>query len=265
MWGSEQVVSVQGQRLRVVRLGVGSPLLLINGIGAAAEMWTPLVPHLGGHEVVAFDLPGVGSSPPSRRPLRMRALAEIVVGLLDRLGYGRIDVLGYSFGAALAQELVRRAPDRVGRLVLAAASTGVGSLPPKPVAGLLMLTPTRYQNRAVARWILPAIAGGRTRRDRHVLEANLEHRLANPPSRLGYLEQMYAVTGWTSNPWLRRIRHRTLILHGDDDPLVPLINARNMARLMPDARLCVVPGAGHLFLLDEPGSVADELTGYLAR
>lgn len=265
MWGREEVVTVGGQRLRVVKLGVGSPLLLINGIGAPAEMWAPLVPHLGDHEIVAFDLPGVGSSPPSRRPLRMRGLAEIVVGLLDHLGYGRIDVLGYSFGAVLAQELARRAPERVGRLVLAAASTGVGSLPPRPVAGILMLTPARYQNRAVARRILPAIAGGRTRRDQHALEANLEHRLANPPSRLGYLEQIYAVTGWTSNPWLRRIRHRTLILHGDDDPLVPVVNARNMARIMPDARLYVVPGAGHLFLLDEPGSVVDALTGFLAR
>jgi poly(3-hydroxyalkanoate) depolymerase len=265
MWGSEQFVSVDRQRLRVVSTGTGPPLLLINGIGASAEMWAPLVARLDGHQIVAVDLPGVGSSPPSRRPLRMRSLAEIVVGVLDVLGYRRVDVLGYSFGAVLAQELVWRAPERVGRLVLAAASSGVGSVPSKPLAGALMLTPTRYQNRAVARRILPAIAGGRTRRDRGVLEANLEHRLANPPSRLGYLQQLYAVTGWTSNPWLRRIRHRTLILHGDDDPLVPVINARNMARIMPEARLYVVPGAGHLFLLDEPGLVVGELTGFLAR
>jgi poly(3-hydroxyalkanoate) depolymerase len=265
MWGAAQTVTVGDHPLRVVRRGEGSPLLLINGIGAPAEMWSPLAEHLNGRELVAVDLPGVGSSPPSHRPLRMRGLAELVAGLLDQLGHDRIDVLGYSFGGSVAQELAWRAPDRVGRLVLCASSSGVGSTPPRPLAAMMILTPARYENRSLARWIMPAVAGGRTRRDAAVLEATLTHRLANPPSRLGYLHQLYAITGWSSNPWLRRIRHRTLLLHGDQDPLVPVINARLMAKAMPDARLHVLEGAGHLFLIDEPGSVVGELNGFLSR
>ena len=265
MWGSEQVVAVDGQPLRVVRTGSGPPLLLINGIGASAEMWAPLVARLEGHELVAFDLPGSGSSPRAPRPLRIRGLAHIAQRLLDALGYDRIDVLGYSFGGIVTQELALRAPDRLERLVLCATSPGLGGVPPGPLAAMLMLSPARYYSRSAAERIMPVIAGGRTRRDRRALEADLAKRLTNPPSTRGYFEQLYAVTGWSSLSWLKQVHHPTLILHGDDDPLVPLANARRMAAMMPQATLRVVPGAGHLFLLDEPESVVGELGRFLAR
>ena len=126
MWGREQVIDVEGLPLRVVRAGSGPPLLLINGIGAPAEMWAPIVARLDGHELVAFDLPGVGSSPPLHRPTRMRGLAELVMRLLDELGYDRIDVLGYSFGGSLRPGTRPARPERVGRLVLCATMSGVG-------------------------------------------------------------------------------------------------------------------------------------------
>jgi poly(3-hydroxyalkanoate) depolymerase len=264
MWGQEQVIQVDGQPLRVVRAGSGPPLLLINGIGAAAEMWAPFVARLREHEIIAFDLPGTGGSPPLRRLTRMRGLAELVAQLIDALGFRRLDVLGYSFGGIVAQELVRRSPERVERLVLCATSPGVISVPPKPLTALLMLTPARYSDPIVAARIVPIIAGGRTQRDPTALREHLTDRLARPPSTRGYLQQLYAVTGWSSMPWLKRIQHETLIMVGDDDPLVSVMNARYMAATMPRARLRVVRGGGHLFLLDEPDSVVSELGSFLA-
>jgi poly(3-hydroxyalkanoate) depolymerase len=264
VWGREQVVEVAGMPLRVVRKGSGMRLLLINGIGAPAEMWQPFVARLEGHAVVALDLPGTGGTPPPSRPLRMRGLAGMVTGLLDALGWSSCDVLGYSFGGIVAQELARRSPERVDRLVLCATTSGLGTVPPNPLAGLLMLTPMRYYNRAVAVRTVPLIVGGRTRRDPLALEENLRQRLAKPPSALGYLHQLYAVTGWTSTHWIRRVQHRTLIIHGDEDPLVPVVNARRMAAAMPNAQLAVVPRAGHLLLLDEPDSVIGDLAEFLA-
>jgi poly(3-hydroxyoctanoate) depolymerase len=149
--------------------------------------------------------------------------------------------------------------------VLAATSPGLGSVPPHPMAALIMLSPVRYYDRSSARRMLPVIAGGRTRRDPRALDAHLAERFANPPSNRGYLQQLYAVTGWSSLSWLAQVPHRTLILHGDDDPLVPLANARRMAAAIPRASLHVVPGAGHLFLLDEPESAAGELSRFLTR
>jgi pimeloyl-ACP methyl ester carboxylesterase len=180
------------------------------------------------------------------------------------LSYDAIDVLGYSLGGVIAQELARRAPERVRRLILCATSPGLGSVPPNPVPALLMLTPARYYHRSAASRIVPVIAGGVTRRDPRALDSNLVERLANPPSVVGYLQQIYAVTGWTSIPWLRQLRHLTLIVHGDEDPLVPLINAQRMTALMPNARLRVVRGGGHLFLLDEPETVVADLRDFLA-
>lgn len=264
LWGVEQVVDVDGRPLRVVRSGTGPPLLLINGIGAAAEMWAPFVARVNGHELIAFDLPGTGESPALRYPTRMRGLAKLVAQLIAALGYTSIDVLGYSFGGILAQELVRRSPDRVKRLVLCATSPGVISVPPKPLAALLMMTPARYSNRSVASRIVPLIAGGRTRRDRKTLQQQLTDRLAKPPSTKGYLHQLCAVTGWSSLPWLCGVQHETLILVGDQDPLIHVLNARAMAAAMPHSRLRVVRGGGHLFLLDEPGSMMSELTRFLS-
>jgi poly(3-hydroxyalkanoate) depolymerase len=265
----ESSVHVDGQAMRVLRTGTADPttppLLLINGIGASIEMWAPLVTRLGSRETIAFDLPGSGTSPPARRPARMQGIAATVTGLLDALGCGRVDVLGYSFGGIVAQELARRAPERVDRLVLCATSPGFVSVPPHPVTMSLMLTPARYHSRSLAKLIVPVIAGGRTRRDPAALRDHLGDRLAKPPPLLGYLHQTYAATGWSSFRWLGTVRQPTLILHGDDDPLIPLVNARWMARLMPNAQLHVLRGAGHLFLMDEPASALSKVNGFLAR
>jgi poly(3-hydroxyalkanoate) depolymerase len=245
-------VRVRGLDLHVRRAGTGPPLLLINGIGAALEMLEPLTSRLHGHETIAFDLPGCGRSSLPRRPLCMRELADLCRRLIDALGHDRVDVLGYSFGGAVAQELAYRAPDRVRRRVRCGSTPGLPALPPGPRVLAMMLTPARYYSRGLGAYIVPRIAGGRTARDPAALAENLEHRQRHPPSLLGYSYQLGAITGWTSQPWLRRIQAETLVLHGDDDPIAPLLNARWMTHLIPSARLRVIPGAGHLFLLDEP-------------
>ena len=261
----EFVATATAPSLRVARVGEGEPLLLINGLGANLEMWQPLVRELAGErELVAFDLPGMGRSARPRHPLRMPQLAQVVTGVLDELGYGQLDVLGYSLGGVVAQELAYRAPERVRRLVLAATTPGLPSIPPDPVVAMLMLTPARYWNRQLAELILPIIAGGRTARDPLALRAGLDKRLVQPPSALGYLYQLYALSGWSSHPWIGRVRHRALVLHGERDPVVPLVNGRYLADAMPRGRLEVVAGAGHLFLLDEPDSVIEPLASFLA-
>lgn len=260
---SEEFVRVGDLRLRVARWGSGPPLLLINGIGAPIEMWRPLAQRLQGRELIMFDLPGSGRSRPPAVPMRMSGFARAAIALLDALGLARVDVLGYSFGGLVAQELAHRAPLRVRRLILSATVAGVPSLPPDPFALLLMATPLRYQSRALGALIVPRIAGGRTARDRGALSRDLDHRRANPPSLLGYAHQLYAVTGWSSQLWLHQLRQPTLVLQGDDDPLVPVANARWMSNRIPDARLHVIKGAGHLFLVDDPVRVVGVIDDFL--
>jgi poly(3-hydroxyalkanoate) depolymerase len=251
-------------RLRISRSGTGPPLLLINGLGANLEMWKPFAQELRGLEVISFDLPGAGRSETARWPMRMPQLARTVVALLDALDHPTVDVLGYSLGGVIAQEIAHRAPERVGRLVLSATFAGVPSVPPAPWVAFLMLTPARYYSRRLAKSIVPIIAGGRTARDRGLLHAGLDLRLAQPPSLLGYAQQLWGVSGWSSHLWLRRLRHRTLVLHGDDDPLVPLINARYLAAAIPRGRLHVVKGGGHLFLFDDPLTAVAPVQSFLS-
>jgi poly(3-hydroxyoctanoate) depolymerase len=81
-------------------------------------------------------------------------------------------------------------------------------------------------------------------------------RAGHPPSVVGYLWQLAAATGWSSLPWLYRIRQPTLVINGDDDPIIRVTNGRILARLIPRARLHVIPGGGHLFLLDQAPAAA---------
>jgi poly(3-hydroxyalkanoate) depolymerase len=256
-------VDAAGLRLRVGRHGSGPPLLLITGIGAHLDMWAPFARHAGARELIAFDPPGAGLSQRPGRPLRMKGLARVVAALLDTLGLERVDVLGYSFGGGLAQELAYRAPKRVRRLVLCATAPGLGGVPPKPMAALMLATPARYYHPRLLELSLGHIAGGRTRREPGVLSAHAGERLLHPPSPLGYAYQLYATAGWSSLPWLHRISQPTLVVAGEDDPSVPLRNGRILAARIPDSRLHVVTGGGHLFLLDEPESSAAAIRTFL--
>ena len=261
-----RVLSIEGTRVRVSVRGEGRPLLLVMGIGASLDMWGPLEEALGprGYQLIALDLPGAGGSPAVFPPRRMTGLARIAVAVLDELGVDRADVLGLSFGGIVAQEIARRAPSRVRRLVLCATGPGVGGIPGKPSALRHMMTPRRYQSKDYASRIAGELYGGRARLDPGI-HTSMKARYIRPPSLYGYLTQVFAVTGWSSVPWLRRIRVPTLILAGDDDPIIPLGNARIMSWLLPDARVRVVVGGGHLFLLDMTDDVVGLVDEFLAR
>ena len=260
-----EFVRVGGLALRVASRGQGRPLLLVGGIGANVEIWAPLQARLGELPTVAFDAPGTGRSDTARVPMRMSTLARVVRRMVARLGHDEIDVLGYSFGGALAQQLAHDAPDLVRRLILAATTAGMVSRPGSVKALAFMLTPLRYYSAAHLRRVAPVIAGGRTAREPELLRAHAGHRLAAPPTLWGYQSQLFAMTGWTSALWLHELRQPTLVLSGDEDPLVPLANARFLARRIPNARLAVVRGGGHLFLLDQPDDAAGAITRFLSE
>ena len=138
-------------------------------------------------------------------------------------------------------------------------------VPPSPMVMAMMLTPARYYSSGLASRIVPRIAGGRTARDHDVLAAGIALRQQQPPSPLGYAYQLSAVAGWSSHPWLHRLEADTLVLHGDDDPVVPLVNARWMAHRISRGRLHVIRGGGHLFLLDEPDTAIGAIRTFLTN
>ena len=192
----------------------------------------------------------------------MPGLVRTVTGMLDALGYDEVDVFGVSLGGVVAQQLARQAPHRVRRLVLAATAPGVGGMPGAPSALLHLATPRRYRDPEHYLRIAGGIYGGMARTDpRRLLRSTIGRLQA--PSMVGYAGQLYAIAGWSSLPWLHTLRQPTLVLAGDDDPIIPLVNGRILAWGIPDATLHVVPGGGHLFILERPAEIADLVTGFL--
>ncbi len=257
---------VDGERLHVAdTLQPGdegrTPLLVFNGIGASTRLLAPLLKRLVAHRVILFDVPGVGASRAALRVRRLPALADLAAELLDQLGIERTNVLGVSWGGGLAQEFAHRHAARCERLVLAATSTGHVMVPPSPLVMLRMATPLRYFSAGYAKAVAASLYGGDLRRDTARVDEHV--RRMEPPSWWGYASQLYALAGWTSLPWLHRLAAPTLVMAGRDDPLIPLVNARLLARLIPNAELEIYD-CGHLFLLTRLEQVVPRLDRFLA-
>ncbi len=261
--GTDRDVTVGRHRLRMrVRLGTGGgpPLVLANGIGVPLEVLDPFVDALDpALEVVRFDAPGVGGTPTPSVPWPYPVVARVLGDALTDLGYRRVDVLGISWGGGLAQQFAFQNPHRCRRLVLVATGTGSLMVPGRPSVLRHMLTPRRHQDPVYAREVAGHIYGGSLRDP--ATESPLQARAQGGSSR-GYLYQLLGTAGWTSLPFLPLIRQPTLVLAGSDDPIVPLANARMMARLLPDATLSVYPD-GHLGLLTRSGELAATVGRFL--
>ncbi len=261
--GLGSVAGPQRLRVSVEHPGRGTPLLLINGLGATGDLFDPLRRHLDDRETIAFDAPGVGGSPAGPLPRPMCELARLVDRLVVRLGHERVDVLGLSWGGALAQELAIRHPARVRRLILAATLPGWGGVFGRPGPLSVLLSPARYYSPDYLRRIAPTLYGGGIADRPDLLDSHVVVRTRRRPSIRGYAHQLLAVQTWTSLPNLRRIAAPTLVLAGDDDPIVPPANGRILARAIPDAHLHLVEGGGHLFLFVRAERMAATIRRFL--
>ncbi|MGY1622604.1 poly(3-hydroxyalkanoate) depolymerase [Geodermatophilus sp. SYSU D00965] len=261
-----RTVTVAGRTLRVsVRTGDESvpPLLLMNGIGASLEVLQPFVDAVDRRRtVIRFDVPGVGGSPRPVVPYVLATFSPVVAGVLSRLGHDDpVDVLGLSWGGGLAQHFAVQHRRRVRRLVLAATGTGSLMVPAHPRVLARMLTPRRHRDPAYTRAVAGDIYGG-TIRDDPALAARVLHSASRLGPRRGYYYQLAASAGWSSLPFLRLIRQPTLIVAGDDDPIIPVVNAHVLARLIPGARLHLYHG-GHLALITEAEELAPVVERFL--
>ena len=228
---ASRVLDVHGLRIAIRVQGEGDPLLLMNGMTRPLQSWEPLTRELSGRTVVSFDAPGVGASPTPVLPLSIPALAALAAAVLDAVGLEDADVLGYSHGGAVAQQIAVDLPGRVRRLVLAATSCGMGATPGSGRAGLRGLGPP----------------GG-----------------AEPwprPDAMGLLWHSLAFSNWSSIPFLGAIAAPTLVVCGTYDRIVPPANSRVLARRIPGASLVMLP-AGHDLQRPNP---AKALAGALER
>lgn len=253
MTGTYRMMEAGGRTLRVAtwRLdstGDRAPILFFNGIGANIEAVAPLADMLAERAFIMFDMPGTGESPDPVMPYNPFTMSWTASQILDQLGIDVVDVMGVSWGGAMAQHFALQHPRRTRRLVLAATTPGMIMVPGNPAALSKMANPRRYVDAKYMNEHFQTLYGGIDRDGaRHQKDSHIGR--LKPPSPRGYLYQLLAMIGWTSLPALPFLRKPTLVMMGEDDAIVPLVNGKMLASLIPDARLEVMAGGGHLFLL----------------
>lgn len=254
-----------GHRIHVqnVGTGIGNPLLLINGLGGNTDMWMPFAEHLGERQILAFDAPGAGRSTMPAFPVTISALAALANAVLERHQIESADVLGYSYGGAVAQQFAFDYPTRVRKLVLAATNCGVGAWPGSLRAMSVLATPFRYYSPTYFERVAEPAYGGRVGRNAEVRRRLMAMRKKYPPSSYGYSMQILGGSSWSSCNFLKRIPHETLVISGDDDPLIPVSNAEFLATSIPNATLDLVERAGHLFIWDDSEHIAARISSFL--
>lgn len=253
---------VDGRTLRVARWmngkGDKAPILFFNGIGANIEAIAPFAEMLSDREFITFDMPGVGGSPDPIVPYNAILMARIANILLDRFDFGNVDVLGVSWGGAMAQQFALQYGKRVNHLILIATSAGMIMMPGNPKALVKMADPRRYIDPEFMRKHFTTLYGGSD-------DGSGGHiSRVTPPSKMGYFYQLGAMLGWTSAPFLPFMKVATLVMMGGDDQIVPVSNGQFLNFLIPNSELFIIEDGGHLFMLSHAQESVAKIKMFLA-
>ncbi|MEL7042545.1 MAG: alpha/beta fold hydrolase [Pseudomonadota bacterium] len=260
-----EMVSIGGYRLRVAYWPTAQqtdnrPILFFNGIGANLELISPFASRLHDRVIITFDMPGVGGSASPKLPYRLFTMARVACKICDKFKIRDVDVLGVSWGGALAQQFAFQYSNRVGKLILCATTAGMTMIPGKLSSISKMMDTRRYTDPQYMSENFQHLYG-----DIADIGAGTHVQNLVPPTQIGYLFQLFAVMGWSSLPFARCIRMPVLVMAGSNDVLVPMINAHILTSAIPNARLHRIEGGGHLFLVTRPNESSQVITDFLAE
>lgn len=264
------VVPSNGIEIAYDIAGQGRPLLLISGVGYGAWFWYKIVPGLAEHfQVITFDNRGAGRTTRPDGPYTVPMMAADTAGLLDGLNIRGACVMGHSLGGFIAQELVISRPDLVDRLILASTTHGGARAIPITPEALEVLTNRQGDPvELVKRGIAIAAAPGFAEREPQVAQELLNYRFTNPVPPAQYQAQVAAGAGTAAytdemvEQRLASIRVPTLIMFGEHDKVVPPGNADLLAKIA-QARVVIIPGAGHIFPIEKPAETVQAVVEHL--
>ena len=238
------------------------------GLAASSRLWYRLVPWLRQrHRVIVFDNRGTGHSAPVRSRLTMRGMAADAVGVLDAAGERSAHIVGASMGGMIAQHIALDHRERVRSLVLACTTPGGRSgAPPWRLLATAALRPVMGARRTFP-LVAPVLYSGATIANKpERMRDDLLRRIADGTSPLTTYAQMGAISGHDTRPRLRELAGiPTLVLHGLDDLLVPPDRARELAAMIPEARLELIPDCGHILMTDAEPETAGAILEHLDR
>lgn len=253
-----ELVEANGLTIAYQRVGEGNPLVLVHGAAEDHRIWKSQVAALSDEfTVVAWDEPGAGGSCDLPEDLTLAGFADGLAALIESLRLGPAHVAGFSWGGTVVLELYRRHPELVATVIMIDSYAGwKGSLPTDEVLARVAGT-HRMLDASPAEFdpTLPGLFAGDPSADSVSLLAAIAADVR--PATLAQELDIMAATDLSD--LLPHVAVPTLLLWGDMDARSPLSVARQFEESIPDTRLVVIAGAGHLSILERPDQVNDAL------
>jgi pimeloyl-ACP methyl ester carboxylesterase len=254
----------QGARIYWDERSVGDPVLLIMGLGYPSDMWWRTRPVLDArYRTIVLDNRGVGRNdmPPGPYPIALMAADALAV--LDAAEVESAHVFGISMGGMIAQEFALQYPQRVRSLILGCtAAGGPTAVRAEPEASALLMNRGSMTPEEAAVAAIPYIYDRDTPRER--IEEDLAIRrpwFARPET---YVAQLQGILAWEAYSRLPQLKVPTLVIHGENDRLVPLGNGQQIAARIPGAKLVPLPNASHIFPTDQSTACHAAILEFLA-
>jgi 3-oxoadipate enol-lactonase len=257
-----------GARIYWDEEGNGAPLLLIMGLGWSSHAWHRSRPLLSEkYRTITLDNRGVGRSEAPAGPYSMAQMAADAAAVLNAARVNAAHIFGVSMGGMIAQEFALQFPKKVRSLILGCTAAG-GPEAVRAEQDALQVLMTRGQDPdTFAKAIRPFIYDGGT--SAQLIEEDTALRRKWYPPADPYFAQLQAIMAWDAYGRLAQISAPTLVIHGENDRLVPPENARLIASRIPGAKLTIIPGASHIFTTDQPdaahGAILEFLTAQATR
>ncbi|MGA8675116.1 MAG: alpha/beta fold hydrolase [Candidatus Acidiferrales bacterium] len=256
-------VENQGAKIYWDEKGSGEPLLLIMGLSYPSYMWHRIRPLLAQtHRTIALDNRGVGQSDVPPGVYSIELMASDAAAVLDAANVQSAHLFGVSMGGMIAQEFALQYPQRVRSLILGCtAAGGPHAVHAKPeVLEILMRQGVTPEEAKEA--IIPFIYDSGTPHER--IDEDMAIRMKWYPTAPGYFGQLQGIIGWDAYSRIAQITAPTLVIHGETDMLIPPANARLISERIPNARLVLIPRAGHIFETDQPALANRAILEYFA-
>ncbi len=269
-------VEIEGTPVNYVDIGQGElePIVFVHGLGGQWQNWLENIPRISQERrVIAMDLPGFGLSPMPRKGISISGYGRCVDALCSALELGRVDMVGNSMGGFVSAEVAIQFPERIDQLVLVSpagiASADVAKTPILTIGRVMSVVATH----TVAR---DRVIAARPRSRHHSLAL-----VARYPSRLkpdlayegflkgaakpGFLDALRANLNYDFRERLPEIRRPTLIVWGENDSIIPVRDAHEFERLIPDSRKVVMKETGHVAMAERPNTFNELMLDFLAE
>jgi pimeloyl-ACP methyl ester carboxylesterase len=251
-----------GARIHWDEEGSGAPLLLIMGLGWPSQAWHRLRPVLSEkYRTIAVDNRGVGRSEAPAGPYSIAQMAADAAAVLNAARVNAAHIFGVSMGGMIAQEFALQYPNKVRSLILGCTAAG-GPEAVRAEEEALQVLRTRGQDPdEFARAINPFIYDAGTSPE--MVEEDTAVRRKWHASGEAYFAQLQAIIGWEGYSRLAQIAAPTLVIHGENDRLVPAENGRRIAARIAGAKLVIISGASHVFSTDQPAAAQAAILEFL--